>query len=108
MHGDSGKKMSPHKQRCRTCKEWFMPKSDINVFCSRRCFKKHYYHEKKGEEERAQKYPEFTCPKCGQHILLAFDPARETFKWLKYWCPGCNSLNIHVVDTVAAEDKPIT
>jgi len=89
---------------CKTCGIEFTPKSDNNIFCSRKCFKKDYYHRCKGQELSAKKYPEFTCPSCGQHITLDFDPSKDTFRWLKYQCPGCSTLMINVSEQIITQD----
>jgi hypothetical protein len=92
------------KRICRTCGQEFMPKCDINVFCSRRCFKKDYYHRKKGEEINAKIFPDFNCPNCGQHITLDFNPVLEPMRWLHYTCCGCNTLMINVSDEIVTHD----
>lgn len=92
------------KRICPICKESFIPKSEKNIFSSRACFKKDYYHRKKAEELAGIKFPEFTCPDCGQQIILNFDPAKESVRWTKYICPGCNTLMINVSEQIVTSD----
>lgn len=92
---------------CKTCGKIFFPKSERNKFCSRRCFKKDFYHRKKAEELSAQKFPEFVCPKCGQDIILGFDPTKDTMRWLHYSCNGCNTLMIEVTEAIVVQDASI-
>ena len=96
------------KIECKTCGKLFMPKSEKNRFCTRKCFKKDFYHRKKGEEISAGKFPRFTCPSCGQKITLDFDPAKDTFRWLHYSCPGCNTLMINVSEEIVTQDESIS
>ena len=93
------------KRICQTCGKEFQPKCDINIYCSRKCFKKAYYHRKKGEELNCQKYPEFKCPKCGLDLILDFNPVKNTFKWDHYECPGCNSLMITISERIVVQDR---
>lgn len=93
---------------CRACQKAFVPKSGRNIFCTRKCFKKDYWHRKMAEELNVKKTPEFTCPKCGQHITLDFDPVKNAQKWLHYQCPGCNTLMINVSESIVTMDKPIS
>lgn len=81
-----------------------MPKCEKNTFCSRRCFKKDYYHRKKAEEAGKSKFPRFSCPECGQFITLDFDPHKKVEKWLTYKCPGCNTLMICVSDEIVLQE----
>lgn len=92
---------------CKTCNEKFLPKSERNQYCSRKCFKKDYYHKKKAEELNNKKNPTFTCPNCDQHITLSFDPVKDAFKWLHYKCNGCNTLMISVSEEINTEDETI-
>jgi predicted RNA-binding Zn-ribbon protein involved in translation (DUF1610 family) len=92
------------KRICPTCKELFIPKSDKNIYCNRRCFKKDYHMRKKAEELTRVKYPSFNCPSCGQNIVLDFDPASDTLKWAKYICHGCNTLLISVSEDIIIND----
>ena len=77
------------KRLCKTCGNEFQPKCEINVFCSRRCFKKNYYHRKKAEEINAQTFPIFICSVCKEEIVLKFDPTKNSFKWIHFVCPKC-------------------
>lgn len=96
------------KKMCPTCNEPFLPKSERNQYCGRSCFKKAYYHRKKAEELASNKCPDFTCPTCGQHIKLEFDPVRENMRWLHYKCNGCNTLMIEVAEQIVTQDQPIS
>ena len=100
-------KIVPIKCKNVSCGIEFMPKSERNVFCSRKCFKKDFYHRKKAEELSNLKFPAFTCPECGQKITLDFDPSEDTIRWLKYQCPGCNTLMITVSDSIETQDGSI-
>lgn len=93
-----------HKIECKTCKESFIPKSEINRFCSRRCFKKDFYHRKKAEEINQRRLPGFTCPSCGQCIVLPFDPVKCEDAWTSYDCPGCNTLMISVSESIVTSE----
>jgi predicted RNA-binding Zn-ribbon protein involved in translation (DUF1610 family) len=93
---------------CKTCGKKFKPKSENNVFCTRKCFKKDYYHRKKAEELAKEQFPEFNCPSCKQQIVLDFDPAKHTLRWLHYVCPGCNTLMINVSENIVTKDVPTT
>lgn len=94
---------------CQACKKSFLPKSEKNIFCSRKCFKKAYYHRMKGEEiADLKKFPTFLCPSCGTSITLDFDPVKNSQKWLHYSCPGCNTMMINVSDLINTKDSPKT
>jgi len=90
--------------KCITCKEFFVPKSEKNKFCSRRCFKKDFYHRKRAGEISQNALPRFTCPSCGQCITLPFDPVKCEDAWTTYSCPGCNTLMINVSDMIIASE----
>ena len=93
---------------CKTCKEEFTPKSERNIFCSRKCFKKDFYHRKKAEELISIKtFPCFICPSCGNKVQLEFDPVKEGQNWLDFVCPGCNTLMINVSDQISTDDISI-
>lgn len=90
---------------CPTCKKIFLPKSERNKYCKRSCFKKAYWHRMKGEEINSHnKFPTFLCPNCGQKITLDFDPVKKSSLWLKYQCPGCNTLMINVCEIILTQD----
>ena len=96
------------KRICKTCGEEFMPSSEKNVFCSRKCFKKDYYHRKKAEELISRSiFPIFKCPSCKQIINLDFNPVVDAYKWSHFICPGCNTLMINVSDGIITDDSPI-
>ena len=92
-----------------SCDILFSPKSPKNVFCSRRCFKKSYYHQKKAEELSNKKFPTFICPSCRDRIILDFDPFSEegSEKWLSFKCPRCNVLMINVSEEIVTQDISI-
>lgn len=92
---------------CNACKVRFFPKSEKNIYCTRKCFKKYFYHKKKAEELANIKYPCFKCPSCQQLINLDFDPTKYTDRWDKYVCPGCNTLMINVSEEIYAQDMSI-
>lgn len=96
------------KKICPTCGMEFISKSERNIYCCRQHFKKAYYHRKKAEELHEQKNPAFTCPACGQHIILDFDPINEPQKWTEYSCPGCNTLMISVSEEINTKDEAIS
>ncbi len=96
------------EKKCLTCKDPFTQKSESNEYCSRKCFKKAYYHKKKAEELASNKCPNFTCPQCGQQIVLEFDPVKENMRWLHYQCAGCNTLMIHVSEQIYTVDESIS
>jgi len=81
--------------KCKTCSKEFLPKSEKNVFCSRRCFKREYYHRKRAEELIENQNPSFICTKCGQSTVLDFNPIEESDRWLEFKCPNCNTLATH-------------
>lgn len=93
---------------CKTCGKVFLPKSDNNLFCERKCFKKDYYHRKKAENLAAQKFPDFLCPTCGGSIRLDFDPSQDTMQWLDFLCPTCSTLMINVSEEIITQDLPMT
>jgi len=88
------------------CGKEFQPKSPKNRFCCRKCFKKEYLSRIKPKEKIS--FPQFKCSKCGQHIKLNFHPEKDTTKWLKYRCLGCDTLFIDVCEEILADDVPIT
>jgi len=90
--------------KCENCGEDFLPKSEKNIFCSRKCFKKNYYHRLK--KEAVDKYPAYTCPTCCASFLLTFDPTKEYQKFKNILCPFCSTLMINVCDSLVAEDEP--
>jgi len=96
------------KISCLVCGKKFLPKSEKNYYCCRRCFKKAYYHKKKGEELNLKEYPFFICPKCLKQIKLDFDPATESTRWLHYSCPNCSTLMINVSETISIGDVSIS
>ena len=94
--------------KCQTCQIPFMPVSEKNVFCSRKCFKKAFYHRQKAKELEACKFPIFTCPSCGEKIELDFDPVKENYKWLRFTCPKCSVLMVNVSENIVAVDESVT
>ena len=92
--------------KCKNCNKEFVPKSKNNIFCCRKCFKKNYLAREKEKEETS--FPEFTCPRCGQHIKLNFHPAKDVYRWANYQCPGCNTLMIDVYEEIIMEDESQT
>lgn len=92
---------------CKTCQKMFLPKSDKNIFCNRRCFKKDFYHRKKAEELLNVKFPIFKCPSCSKGIPLTFDPVKEERMWLNFSCPFCNVLMIFVYEEIVAQDSSV-
>ena len=93
--------------QCKTCGEMFMPKSPKNVFCTRKCFKKNFYHRKKAENLNAKKFPSFICPSCGKKVDLDFDPLTNNGKWTQFQCPFCRTLMINIVEYISTEDVKI-
>jgi hypothetical protein len=91
---------------CTTCKTVFMPKSEKNKYCTRKCFKKDNYHKKKAEELTRIRFPSFLCPSCEQRITLDFDPVIESLRWLHYECPGCDALMLDVSDEIVPSLPP--
>lgn len=78
------------KKKCKNCGKPFFPKSEKNIFCSRKCFKKDYYYRKKEEDDTG--FPIYVCPKCGLRIKMEIHPIRDNLKWLEWHklpCPGC-------------------
>ncbi len=92
---------------CKTCGTRFLPKSPKNVFCTRKCFKKNFYHRKKLEDLNAKKFPSFVCPNCGKKIDLEFDPLLDELKWAHYECPFCRTLLINVCEYINTQDESI-
>lgn len=93
------------KIKCKTCGNVFVPKSDKNIFCHRRCFKKDFYHRKKAEELNNIKFPSFKCPSCSVSIELTFDPVKEDRLWLNFSCPFCQVLMINVCEEITTQDS---
>ena len=93
------------KISCKTCSKSFFPKSEKNIFCSRRCFKKNYYHRKKAEELNNIKFPMFKCPSCKRNIELNFDPVLDDRRWLNFSCPFCKILLINVCEQIITQDS---
>ena len=89
---------------CPTCKEKFLPKSERNIYCCRRCFKKNHYERKRLEELNNKKFPIFFCPSCGKKIELDFDPIKDERKWAKFCCPSCSTLMINVWEEIKTQD----
>lgn len=92
---------------CNACKTMFLPKSERNIYCTRKCFKKYFYHKKKAEELANIRFPSFICPSCKQRINLDFDPVKYATRWDHYVCPGCNTLMINVSEEIIAQDLPL-
>ena len=95
-----------NKITCKTCKKSFLTKNNKKIFCTRKCFKKNYYHRKKAEELSNIKFPVFLCPNCGKKIELNFDPVKDHRKWTKFSCPNCNVLMINVCEEIVVKDVP--
>lgn len=93
---------------CKTCKKSFLPKSERHIFCTRKCFKKDFYHRKKAEELSNKKFPIFLCPNCAIRIELDFDPVKEYRRWAKFSCPKCSVLMINVSDLIDTIDISIS
>lgn len=95
--------------KCKNCGKTFIKKSEKNIFCSRRCFKKNYYYiERERKKKNDTEFPMYKCPKCGQVIKMEVHPIRDNFRWLEWHnkpCPGCNTLMIYVNDELIAEDE---
>lgn len=96
------------KIRCGSCKVFFLPKSQKNIYCKRSCFKKAFYYKKKAEEllER-KKFPSFKCPSCSRSIKLDFDPVKEDRRWLDFSCPHCRVLMINVCEEIITQENSI-
>lgn len=95
------------KIECKTCKKKFLPKSERNVFCTRKCFKKDFYHRKK-ELENDSKFPIFVCPSCKHRIELDFDPVKYLKRWEHFACPFCNILMINITEYIITQDLSIS
>ena len=95
------------KINCKTCGEEFTPKSEKNIFCSRKCFKKDFYIRKKNEVIVIT-FPDFICKNCGNKFSLDFDPIEDPEKWLSFRCPDCSVLFVSVSDALSAEDVHIS
>lgn len=95
------------KIKCKTCGKRFLPKSEKNIFCERKCFKKDFYHRKKAEELQDKKFPVFLCPSCNKKIEIDFDPVIESLRWSYFSCPACNVLMINVSENIITQDVPI-
>lgn len=91
---------------CITCKTRFMPKSEKNKYCCRKCFKKDNYHKNKAKELAAAKFPGFLCPVCKKYIELDFDPVADSYRWLHYECPGCKAQMVDVSDQIEGSPSP--
>ena len=92
---------------CKTCQNSFLPKNPKNIFCTRRCFKKDFYHRKKAEELNNKKFPIFRCPSCNNKITLEFDPVKNQTAWTNFLCPHCNVLMINVCEEIQTQDSSI-
>lgn len=93
--------------KCKNCGKPFTPKSEKNIFCSRKCFKQDYYYREK-ERNDDTGFPMYRCPDCGQVIEMEVHPIRNNFEWLEWRkvpCPGCNTLMIFVSDELITEDE---
>lgn len=95
------------KIKCTECGKMFLPKSERNIFSSRKCFKQNYYRRKKLEELTNIKFPIFQCPNCKSKIELKFDPIDEDSRWLDFRCPFCSILLVSVVDSILSKEKTI-
>lgn len=82
-----------------------MPKSEKNVFCKRKCFKKDFYHRKKAEELNNIRFPVFKCPSCSVLIELTFDPVKDEKSWLGFSCPFCKTLLINVWEDIVTQES---
>lgn len=96
------------ERKCLTCKEKFIPKSEKNIFHSRQCFKRYYYHRKKAEELANLKFPTFKCPSCLNEVTLDFDPIKKPENWHQFICPYCSVLMINVSEKISAKDMSIS
>lgn len=85
-----------------SCGKTFIRQKVVNVYCSRRCFKKAYYYKQKNKERQ---FPVYRCPKCNTSVQLDFDPAKRWSPWLNFKCPNCNTLMISVVDEIETQDN---
>lgn len=93
---------------CKVCQTEFLPKSQKNIFCSRKCFKKDFYHRKKAEELASIKFPTFLCPSCDEEITLEFDPLKNEVAWTSFLCPFCSTLMINVSEQIKTQDAPLS
>ena len=91
--------------KCKACKIVFMPKSERNIYCCRKCFKKAFYHRKKAEELSNIRFPIFLCPSCGRKIELDFDPIKNLSAWDGFSCPFCEVLMISVSDEIITQES---
>lgn len=98
-------KWTNKKIPCKTCGHNFTPKSSKNIYCSRKCFKKDYYRNKR--VNNVKKFPVFICKGCQSKFVLDFDPVKKSNKWLGFKCPNCNALTINVSENVIMQDKPL-
>ena len=95
------------KRKCPICGISFIPKSEKNIYSSRKCFKKSFYLRHKIEELNRKKFPIFLCPSCNKRIELDFDPTKDLenyHKWCSFACPFCNTLMINVVEELMMQD----
>lgn len=90
--------------KCKNCQKDFLPKSSKNIFCCRNCFKEDFAKRIKEQEE---KFPIWTCSKCGNKTELTFDPTIENMRWLNFSCPFCTEYEINLTEYASVKDEPI-
>lgn len=91
------------KIHCKNCEKLFTPKSEKNIFCSRKCFKKDYYHRKKDSETSTN--VRFICPECGNETILDFDITKNIQRWNNFSCPKCDVLFVNVFDEIIMTEE---
>ena len=73
-------------KKCVVCGEMFTSNKTRHFYCSRKCFRRHYY--KKAKEDN---FPSYRCKHCGNMVVLDFDPRKDVIKWEFFVCPHCKT-----------------
>ena len=72
------------------CTTKFKKKRSNHECCGRECYRKWYYDNVEGEEEKT--LPSYKCNNCGHQAKLDFDPVEEDdfIRFKNFKCPECN------------------
>lgn len=75
------------KRICGSCLKDFEAQKEKQLYCSRKCFKKEYYHKLRVDTVIA--FPIYKCPNCAGSTQLGFDPTKSPIIWKYFKCPRC-------------------
>lgn len=66
---------------CPTCGIEFQKKTERQIYCKRKCFKKAYRKRNKYSDR-----PSFNCTECKKKTKLTFFPITSSAKWALFKC----------------------